>query len=508
MIVPNRATDTVILALDQGTSSSRALVVDESGAILATAQTAIGRTFPRPGWVEQDAVELWEAQRDAARLALAQSGVPIAHVAAVAITNQRETTVLWDRASGVPIAPAIVWQDRRTAARCQELRGAGHEDLIRRRTGLLLDPYFSATKIAWLLDSVPEARRRAEAGDLAFGTIDTWLAWQLSGGRLHITDATNASRTLLYDIHRGDWDDELLELFDVPRTLLPEIVDTAGILGYTSAEALGARLPLGAMIGDQQSSLFGQACTAPGMTKATYGTGCFVLMNTGTTAVASGNGLLTTVALQRGGRRDYALEGSVFMAGATIQWLRDGLHLIADAADSEPLAAGVPDTGGVYFVPAMAGLGAPHWDADARGAILGITSGTTAAHIARAALEGVAFQVADLCAALAADAGRQPPELRVDGGAAASNVLLQTQADLLGFCVARAAQPEATALGAAALGGLALGVWHDVAPMQSDWHAGRRFEPNAHVARAERFSSWRAAVASVRSFAGGRKETS
>lgn len=490
----------VILALDQGTSSSRALVVDEAGVILATAQQAVACRYPQPGWVEQNPQEIWRSQLASAREALAHSGVNLSDVAAVGITNQRETTIVWDRTTSEPIAPAIVWQDRRTAALCESLREAGHESLIRRKTGLLLDPYFSATKLAWLLEHVPQARERALAGDLAFGTVDSWLTWRLTGGRRHVTDPTNASRTLLYDIRHGQWDDDLLELFGVPRAVLPEVHDTSGVVGETDAEHLGARLPIAALVGDQQAALFGQACTSPGMAKATYGTGCFLLMNTGPTLTASSHGLLTTVALQRGGRREYALEGSVFMAGAAIQWLRDGLRLFTDVAQVGALAASAPSTEGVYFVPALAGLGAPHWDAHARGAILGLTAGTTTAHIARAALEGIAFQVADLCAAVAKDAGLQPGELRVDGGAAANDLLMQIQADILGLPVARAARKEATALGATALAGLAVGLWKDETPMQRSWRADRRFIPDPQTDRDALLAGWRAAVASVRAF--------
>ena len=489
-----------MLALDQGTSSSRTLVVDESGAILATAQQTVARSYPRPGLVEQDPQEIWRTQGSSAVEALARAGVQAGDVAAVGITNQRETTILWDRATSEPIAPAIVWQDRRTASVCEGLREAGYEALVQGRTGLLLDPYFSATKLAWLLDNVPQARERALAGELAFGTIDSWLTWRLTGGRRHVTDATNASRTLLYDIHRGQWDDELLDLFGVPRSVLPEVCDTSGIVGETEALHFGARIPIAALVGDQQAALFGQACTTPGMAKATYGTGCFLLMHTGQTPAASSHGLLTTVALQHSGRREYALEGSVFMAGAAIQWLRDGLGLIENVADIGALAASAPGSEGVYFVPAFAGLGAPYWDAHARGAILGLTAGTTPANIARAALEGLALQVADLCAAVAGDAGLQPSELRVDGGAAANDLLMQIQADVLGLTVARAARKEATALGAAALAGLAVGLWKDETPMQSQWRADRRFTPDPRSDRDALRAGWAAAVASVRAF--------
>ena len=492
----------VILALDQGTTSARAIVFAADGGVLSLAQREIGLDFPQPGWVEQDPLEIWTAQRETAAEALQSSGVAVTDVAGIGVTNQRETTIVWDRATSLPIAPAIVWQDRRTAERCEELRRAGHEALVRRRTGLVLDPYFSATKIRWLLDSVPGARERAARGELAFGTVDSWLAWQLSGGRLHVTDATNASRTLLYDLRAGDWDDELLELFGVPRALLPRVCDTSGVVGQTDAGVFGAPLPLAALVGDQQAALFGQACTARGMTKVTYGTGCFLLMNTGEEPVESQSGLLGTVALQRGGRRTYALEGSVFIGGAAIQWLRDGLGIIAEVRDSAALAARVPASDGVYFVPALAGLGAPYWEPRARGAILGLTRGTTAAHIARATLEGIAFQVADLLGAVAGDAGVAPADVRADGGASHNDLLLQFQADVLGVPVTRAAQTESTALGAALLAGLAVGLWKGEREAADLWRAERTFAPDPRADRESLLAGWRAAVACVRDLAG------
>ena len=492
----------VILALDQGTTSARAIVFAADGGVLSLAQREIGLGFPQPGWVEQDPLDIWTAQRETAAEALRRSGVAITDVAGIGVTNQRETTIVWDRATSLPIAPAIVWQDRRTAERCEELRRAGHEALVRRKTGLVLDPYFSATKIRWLLDSVPGTRERAARGELAFGTVDSWLAWQLSGGRLHVTDATNASRTLLYDLRAGDWDDELLELFGVPRALLPRVCDTSGVVGQTDAAVFGAPLPLAAMVGDQQAALFGQACTARGMTKVTYGTGCFLLMNTGEEPVESQSGLLGTVALQRGGRRTYALEGSVFIGGAAIQWLRDGLGIIAEARDSAALAARVPASDGVYFVPALAGLGAPYWEPRARGAILGLTRGTTAAHIARATLEGIAFQVADLLGAVAGDAGVAPADVRADGGASHNDLLLQFQADVLGVPVTRAAQTESTALGAALLAGLAVGLWKGEREAADLWRAERTFAPDPAADRESLLAGWRAAVACVRDLAG------
>jgi glycerol kinase len=491
-----------ILALDQGTTSARAIVFAADGGVLSLAQREIGLAFPQPGWVEQDALEIWTAQREMADDALRRSGVGLADVAAIGITNQRETTIVWDRATSRPLAPAIVWQDRRTAERCEELRRAGHGTLVRRKTGLVLDPYFSATKLRWLLDSVPGARERAERGELAFGTVDCWLAWQLSGGRLHVTDATNASRTLLYDLRTGDWDDELLELFGVPRALLPTVCDTSGVVGQTDEAVFGASLPIAAMVGDQQAALFGQACIGRGMTKVTYGTGCFLLMNTGEEPVESQSGLLGTVAMQRAGRRTYALEGSVFIGGAAVQWLRDGLGIIAEARDSAALAARVKASDGVYFVPALSGLGAPYWEPRARGAILGLTRGTTSAHIARATLEGIAFQVADLLGAVARDAGVTPADVRADGGASHNDLLLQFQADVLGVPVTRAAQTESTALGAALLAGLAVGLWRDEQEAAGLWRAERTFAPDPAVDREALLAGWRAAVGCVRDLAG------
>ena len=488
----------VLLALDQGTTSSRALVLTADGRVLGSAQRETRQSYPQAGWVEQDALEIWDTQRDTALEALRQSGVGASAVAAVGIANQRETTVVWERATSRPIAPAIVWQDRRTAGVCEELRRAGHEPLVQAHTGLLLDPYFSATKLCWILKNVAGAAERARRGELAFGTIDSWLIWNLSGGRLHLTDATNASRTMLYDLRAGEWDQELLDLLEIPRELLPQVVDSCGLCGDTEASVFGASLPLAAVAGDQQAALFGQACVTPGMAKVTYGTGCFLLMHTGAGPLPSSQGLLSTVALQRAGQRSYALEGSVFVGGAAVQWLRDGLGILRTAAEVEPLAASAPAGGGVLFVPALTGLGAPAWDPHARGAILGITRGTTAAHIARAALEGIAFQVADLIAA-AADSGVRPLEVRADGGAAASDILMQRQADLLGIPVIRAAQAEATAVGVAYLAGLAVGLLSD-AEVSRMWLAGRRFEPDPGSDRERLMSDWHAAVAAVRGF--------
>ena len=485
----------VILALDQGTTSSRAIVFNHSGAVVAVAQKEFGQHYPQPGWVEHDPLEIWATQMGVAQEALAQAGLRAADVAAIGITNQRETTVVWDRSTGRPIHPAIVWQDRRTASTCDRLRAAGHDALIQQKTGLLLDAYFSGTKVKWILDHVEGARERAERGELAFGTIDTWLVWQLTGGELHLTDASNASRTLLYNIHTGGWDDELLALLDVPRPMLPEVRASSELYGHTAEGLLGVRIPIAGIAGDQQAATFGQACLKPGMAKNTYGTGCFLLLNTGTQAVPSRNKMLTTVAWRLSDRTDYALEGSIFIAGAVVQWLRDGLGLIQHSGDVEKLAASVPDTGGVFLVPAFVGLGAPHWDSYARGAVLGITRGTTAAHIARAALESIAYQTADVLEAMQADAGVALSELRVDGGASRNDLLMQFQADILGVPVVRPLITETTALGAAYLAGLAVGFWRDEAEIAAQWGVERRFEPAMDPAeRVSRLTGWRKAV--------------
>jgi len=467
-----------VLALDQGTTSSRSLIFDHRGQVVGQAQQEFAQYFPQPGWVEHDAGEIWQTQRATMRGALRAAGLTPRDITAVGITNQRETTVLWDRASGEPVAPAIVWQDRRTAAACGQLRSAGLEPEISARTGLLLDPYFSGTKLAWLLDHVPGARARAERGELAFGTIDSWLLFKLTGHRRHVTDATNASRTLLFDLRAGGWHDRLLEILRVPRACLPEILDSClDRNAAVSIEVDGTKLPVTGIAGDQQAALFGQACFAPGMAKNTYGTGCFALLNTGAQPTMSRHRLLTTVALRRGAASRFALEGGVFMAGATVQWLRDGLGIIERSADVESLAASVPDTGDVYLVPAFAGLGAPQWDAAARGTIVGLTRGTTRAHLARAALESIAFQVADLIDAMHQDAGCRLSELRVDGGAARNDLLMQFQADLLGVPVLRPTITETTAFGAAALAGLGAGIWQDEQELAALWSLEKRFEP-------------------------------
>lgn len=467
-----------ILALDQGTTSSRAIIFDEAGRLVAMDQQEFPQHFPKSGWVEHDPLEIWISQEAVAREALKQARLTPMDIAAIGITNQRETTVLWDRKTGVPVGPAIVWQDRRTTRSCEGLRRAGHDPMIARKTGLRLDPYFSGTKLHWMLENLAGVRRRAEAGELAFGTVDTWLVWKLTHGAVHATDPSNASRTLLYDIQARDWADELLELFKVPRAVLPEVKPSSGFFGECAADSIAPGVPIAGIGGDQQAALFGQTCFKPGMAKNTYGTGCFLLLNLGKQAVPSTNNLLTTIAWQLGDEPpDYALEGSVFIGGAAVQWLRDGLGLIKSAAEIEPLAASVPNSGGTFLVPAFAGLGAPYWDPAARGALVGIGRGTTAAHVARATLDGIAFQVADLCAAMDADAEVPLKELRVDGGAAANNLLLQIQADLLQVPVVRPKCIETTALGAAYLAGLATGVWRNREEIAWQWEVDRTFEP-------------------------------
>ena len=492
----------VILALDQGTTSSRAIVFDAKGAILAVAQKEFTQVFPRPGWVEHDPEEIWVTQVTVAHEALARAGVEARNVAAIGITNQRETTVVWERKTGRPLCNAIVWQDRRTAAACNGLKARGLETRVTEKTGLVLDPYFSGTKLAWILDNVPGARAAAEGGRLAFGTVDSWLVWKLSGGAAHVTDVTNASRTLLYDIHAGSWDEELLEIFRVPRAMLPEVCPSSGLAATTAGDALAARTPIAGIAGDQQAALFGQRCVAPGMIKNTYGTGCFMLMHTGTTPARSRNKLLTAAACGTGAAREYALEGSVFVAGAVVQWLRDGLGVIRESGDVEALATSVPDNGGIYFVPAFAGLGSPHWDAYARGAIVGLTRGTSAGHIARAALEAIAYQTADVLTAMQSDSGIGLKELRVDGGAARNDTLMQFQADLLGVSVVRPRVTETTALGAAYLAGLAVGYWKSPEELAAQWQAERRFEPRMERARAqELMGKWWRAVERSKSWA-------
>jgi glycerol kinase len=484
-----------VLALDQGTTSSRAIVFDETGGARATAQAEFRQLFPQPGWVEHDAEEIFRTQLDVAREAIANARVRSRDIAAIGITNQRETTVLWDRATGAPLANAIVWQDRRTADECARMKAAGLEARIAAKTGLVLDPYFSGTKLAWLLDHVPGTRARAEAGELAFGTIDSWLVWKLTAGRLHVTDPTNASRTLLFDIKQGRWDDELLALLRVPRAVLPEVRSSSEVVGETAPELLDTAIPIAGIAGDQQAALFGQACHAPGQAKNTYGTGCFTMLHTGNERIASRHGLLTTRAASTAQAPEYALEGSVFIGGAVVQWLRDGLGLIRSSREIEGLAASVPDAGGVFLVPAFAGLGAPYWDAYARGTMVGMTRGTSAAHVARAALESIAFQSADVLIAMQRDAEIDLAELRVDGGAAANDLLMQFQADLLGVSVVRPRELETTALGAAYLAGLAVGVWQSRQEIAAQWQQGRAFESRMSRDEAEsRLADWRRAV--------------
>ncbi len=491
-----------LLALDQGTTSSRAIVFDDAGSVVASAQKEFRQLYPRPGWVEHDPREIWETQAGVAALALQEANLGGADIAAIGITNQRETTVVWERATGRPITNAIVWQDRRTAAACDRLKAEGMEELIREKTGLVPDAYFSGTKVAWILDHLPGARRMAQEGRLAFGTVDTWLIWNLTGGARHVTDCSNASRTMLYNIHTGDWDDELLQILDVPRTMLPEIRASSEVYGETHTAAFPVPIPIGGAAGDQQAALFGQLCTRPGMVKNTYGTGCFMLMNTGETPVLSANHLLTTVAWKIGGRTDYAIEGSVFVGGAVVQWLRDGLGIIASSADVEALACQVEDTDGVYLVPAFAGLGAPQWDPYARGVLVGITRGTTAAHIARAALESIAFQSADLLDCMRADSRIGIGELRVDGGATANDTLMQFQADILGVPVLRPPIRETTALGAAYLAGLAVGCWKSAEEIGNRLPVERRFLPSMGRERVERLlRGWKRALERSRNWA-------
>ena len=482
-----------ILALDQGTTSSRALLFDHAGSIVAVAQKEFQQHYPRPGWVEHDADEIWATQSGVASEALARAGVGPAQVAAIGITNQRESTVVWNRRTGQPIAPVIVWQDRRTAGVCDRLKKQGLAPLIRRKTGLVIDAYFSATKVQWILKNVPGARQQARRGELAFGTIDSWLVWKLTGGKVHVTDVSNASRTMLFSIQTGKWDAELLDLFGIPASMLPEVRSSSEVYGH--AEGFTPPIPIAGIAGDQQAALFGQMCTQPGMVKNTYGTGCFMLMHTGTKRIPSKNNLLTTIAWRIGNETEYALEGSVFIAGAVVQWLRDGLGIIRSSSDVEALASQVADTGGVYLVPAFAGLGAPHWDPYARGTLVGLTRGTQAAHIARAALEGIAFQVKDILGAMEADAGIRLRELRVDGGASVNNLLMQFQSDLLNVPVVRPRIAETTALGAAYLAGLAVGFWASRAEISTQWQMDRRFKPAMKPAeRTRRMLGWRKAL--------------
>jgi len=490
-----------ILSLDQGTTSSRAILFDLQGAVRSVAQREFAQIFPKPGWVEHDPEEIATSQIAVALEVLAQANVQPSDVAAIGITNQRETTIVWDRRTGKPIYNAIVWQDRRTAAYCEELKAQGREPLIQQRTGLLIDAYFSGSKIAWVLDQVPNARQLANANHLAFGTVDTWLVWKLTGGRVHITDASNASRTMLFNLHGGGWDNDLLDLLRIPASMLPKVRPSSELYGEVSSVTGLNGIPLAGIAGDQQAALFGQRCTSPGLTKNTYGTGCFMLQSTGNRAVPSTNRLLTTVAWKIGDITDYALEGSVFVGGAVVQWLRDGLGIIRTSSEVEALANSIPDNGGVYFVPAFVGLGAPHWDSYARGAIFGLTRGSNAGHIARAALESIAYQVADLMDAVQTDTGTPLKELRVDGGASANNALMQFQADILGVPVVRPAMTETTALGAAYLAGLGAGFWKDVQAVCEMPREERRFEPHMPRSQAGAMRQrWNEAVARVASW--------
>ncbi|MBK8518161.1 MAG: glycerol kinase GlpK [Saprospiraceae bacterium] len=484
-----------ILALDQGTTSSRAIVFDKSGKIISIAQKEFTQYFPQAGWVEHDPNEIWSTQIGVAAEAITKAGINVQQIAGIGITNQRETTVVWDRNTGQPIYNAIVWQDRRTAAFCDQLKSEGRSDLIQQKTGLIIDAYFSASKIKWILDNVDGARTQAEHGKLCFGTIDTWLLWKLTNGKIHATDVTNASRTMLCNIHTLQWDGELQDIFDIPGNMLPQIRSSSEVYGHTDQIFTSANIPIAGIAGDQQAALFGQMCIEPGMVKNTYGTGCFMLLNTGTKAVISHHKLLTTVAWKIGDITHYALEGSVFIAGAVVQWLRDGLQLIRNSSEIESLATQVENADGVYVVPAFAGLGAPYWNQHARGTITGITRGTTSAHIARASLESIAFQTLDVLKAMEADAGINIKELRVDGGATVNNFLMQFQSDMLQCSVVRPAVTETTALGAAYLAGLATGFWKDIDEIKEQWRADRSFKPEiTSEKRMDLYEGWSKAI--------------
>jgi glycerol kinase len=484
-----------ILALDQGTTSSRAILFDRMGDIVSVAQKEFTQIYPQPGWVEHDPQEIWGGQAGVASEAIAKAGLESTAIAAIGITNQRETTVVWDRETGVPVYNAIVWQDRRTAAFCDALKEQGLEPLIREKTGLLVDAYFSGSKIKWILDNVPGARARAEAGKLAFGTIDSWLVWNFTQGQVHVTDVSNASRTMLFNIHTLNWDDELLQIMGVPKCMLPEVRSSSEVYGLTQGTQLGAGIPIAGIAGDQQAALFGQQCTRPGMVKNTYGTGCFMMMNTGEKPTISRNNLLTTVAWQVKGETHYALEGSIFIGGAVVKWLRDGLGIIKSSDEVDELARQVKDSDGLYLVPAFAGLGAPHWNQNARGSLFGATLGTSAAHVARAALESIVYQTTDVLKAMEADAGIAVPELRVDGGATVNNLLMQFQADILGSAVIRPKVTETTALGAAYLAGLAVGYWNSIEDVQGQWQLDRRFVADLPPQEVERrVRGWQRAV--------------
>lgn len=489
-----------ILSLDQGTTSSRAIIFDRSGAIVSLAQKEFSQIYPQPGWVEHDPAEIWSTQVSVAAEAIAKSGIIPKDVAALGITNQRETTIVWDRATGKPIHNAIVWQDRRTAGYCDSLK-EDYSKIIQAKTGLIIDAYFSATKIKWILDNVPGAQQKADAGTLAFGTVDSWLIWNLTAGKVHATDVTNASRTMLFNIHTLEWDNELLKLFQIPISMLPQVHASSEVLGETAGQILAHKIPIAGIAGDQQAALFGQLCTRKGMVKSTYGTGCFMLMNIGTEPIVSTNNLVTTVAWKIGDEVQYALEGSIFIGGAVVQWLRDGLGIITSSSEIESLALQVADNGGVYFVPAFAGLGAPHWDQYARGTMVGITRGTTKAHIARAALESIALQTMDVLKAMEKDSGITIQELRVDGGATTNNLLMQLQANILKAHVIRPAVTEVTALGAAYLAGLAVGFWSNISEIQNQWQVQQQFEPDAASNAETIISGWEKAVQTAKLWA-------
>lgn len=491
-----------IMAMDQGTTSSRAIIFDKAGVIISTAQKEFTQLFPQPGWVEHDPAEIWSSQIGVATEAMAKVGLEGGNIAAIGITNQRETTLVWDRETGKPVYNAIVWQDRRTAAFCDDLKAAGKETLVREKTGLVIDAYFSGTKIRWILDNVPGARERANEGKLAFGTVDSWLIWNLTHGAVHATDITNASRTMLFNIHTQAWDDELLAMLDIPASMLPEVKQSSEVCGETASGIFAVQIPIAGVAGDQHAALFGQMCTAPGMVKNTYGTGCFMLMNIGDTPIISKNNLLTTVAWKVNGQVQYALEGSIFIAGAIVQWLRDGLGIIRASSEVEALAASVEQNDGVYLVPAFAGLGAPHWDQHARGTLVGMTRGTNAAHIARAALESIAYQTMEVLKAMEADANISIKELRVDGGATGNNLLMQFQADILQTKVVRPGITETTALGAAYLAGLATGYWQNLEEIASQWKMEKCFSPKLEQEQRQQWiNGWNRAVNAAKAWA-------
>ena len=490
-----------ILSLDQGTTSSRAILFDKAGTILSIAQKEFTQFYPQPGWVEHDPMEIWSSQATVATEAILKAGATPGDIAAIGITNQRETTIVWDRETGAPVYPAIVWQDRRTAAYCDQLKSEGHDQLIRQKTGLVVDAYFSAIKIRWILNEVPGARQRAEAGKLLFGTVDSWLLWNLTGGRVHATDVTNASRTMVYNIQTLEWDRELLELFSIPFSMLPEVRSSSEVYGETAGKILAAKIPVSGIAGDQQAALFGQMCIRPGMVKNTYGTGCFMLMNVGTAPVISRNNLVTTIAWKIGNEVVYALEGSIFIGGAVVQWLRDGLQIISTSDEVEALAKSVKDNGGVYFVPAFAGLGAPHWNQHARGTMVGLTRGTTNGHIARAALESIALQTMDVLKAMEIDAGMKILGLRVDGGATVDDLLMQLQANILRTPVVRPAITETTAMGAAYLAGLAIGFWDNLQQLEAQWKVQKTFEPDPKTDTKNIEREWQRAVRAAKAWA-------